>query len=295
MELKQSDIFKALTATLIWGSFYLVAKVATETSPPLVFSMQRFILVACLTLPFVQIPRAALPRIAALALLFGIGHLSIGMLPFRSALDVSTIILVGLLAVPMLSLLGMIFFRERLRALQIGGMGLAFVGVALVVGAPQHFDLLAIILLLVSCLMWAVSMIVMKGLPEIGPQQLFGWISLFSILPCLLLSLTFEDHGEIFQSLLRPQSWLAPLYAGVGSTIVAYGLWYQLLKRLPVTVLGVFALLPPVFGVISSAIFFNQSLSAATISGAVLALIGVALVTIGKGSDDSPAQILYRD
>ena len=282
MELRQSDIFKALTATLIWGSFYLVAKVATETSPPLVFSTQRFIWVACLTIPFVRIPKAALARIVVLALLFGIGHLAVGMLPFRSQLDVSTIILVGLLAVPLLSLLGVIFLRERLRAQQILGMALAFLGVGFVVGAPQHFDLIAITQLLFSCLMWAVSMIVMKGLPDISPQQLFGWISLFSIVPCLLLSFLLESHHEIYSALLNPRSWLAPLYAGVGSTIVAYGLWYQLLKRLPVTVLGVFALLPPVFGVVSSAIFFNQSLSAVTISGALLALLGVALVTVSK-------------
>lgn len=282
MELRPLDIFKALIATLIWGSFYLVAKVATETSPPLVFSTQRFIWVACLTLPFVKVPRTALLRIAVLSLLFGIGHLAVGTIPFRSKLDVSTIILVGLLSVPILSLLGMAFLGERLRALQLVGTGLAFIGVTLVAGTPQNFDLVAIGLLLVSCLMWAISMIVMKGLPEIGPLQLFGWLSLFSILPCMLLSLVLEDHAEIREAVLRPATWIAPLYAAVGSTIIAYGLWYQLLKRLPVTVLGVFALLPPVFGVISSAIYFKESLTTLSIIGALLALLGVGLVSISK-------------
>lgn len=282
MELSARDTLKALASTVIWGSFYIVAKVATETNPPLVFSTQRFICVALLTIPFVRIPRQALKRIALLSVLFGIGHLAIGTLPFRSNLDVSTIILVGLLSVPLLSLLGLVFLGEKLNPRQILGMVLAFAGVALVVGAPQHFDALGISYLIVSCLMWAISMVVMKGVQAVGPLQLFGWLSLFAILPCLGLSLLLEDHTEVWLSFQRPQSWIGPLYAGVGSTIVAYGMWYQLLKRVPVTILGVFALLPPVFGVISSAIFFKEKLEWSSIVGAVLAITGVALVSIVK-------------
>ncbi len=54
---------------------------------------------------------------------------------------------------------------------------------------------------------------------------------------------------------------LSVAYTALASTITAYGLWFWLLKRYPVTMVSPFSLLTPVFGIAFGQMFFTEALT----------------------------------
>jgi O-acetylserine/cysteine efflux transporter len=65
------------------------------------------------------------------------------------------------------------------------------------------------------------------------------------------------------------------------STLVAYSLWSWLLARHPATTVTPFALLVPVFGMLSSALLLGEPLPAWKLAAAALVIAGLSLNVFG--------------
>lgn len=72
------------------------------------------------------------------------------------------------------------------------------------------------------------------------------------------------------------------LYLGIGTSIVAYFLWYYALGRIESTRVAVFTYLQPVVTTILAVIILNQLITFQFIIGASIALFGVVLVQCSK-------------
>ena len=131
----------------------------------------------------------------------------------------------------------------------------------------------------------------MKRIHNVGVFPMLAWMSLFSVPQILIVSWLLEDAQMHLLATLPLSAFLGALYAAVGSTIVAYGLWYYLMKKYDVSQVSPFSLLSPVFGITLGQVFFHEPLSAQMIAGGLITILGVGiivfrrpkLVVLGKG------------
>jgi drug/metabolite transporter (DMT)-like permease len=174
--------------------------------------------------------------------------------------------------------------RERPGWRVLAGMGLALVGVVVVVGTNLgggSTTLLGDALLLISALAWALFTVL--GAPlvrRLSALVTSTYATLWCIpllLPFVIIELTQRSIGTITLGLV-----LAVLYLGWGATALAWFLWYKGVEHLDAAVAAIFFFAQPVVGGLLSALFLGESLSSGFwLGGAVLAG-GILLASMGK-------------
>ncbi|MEC9482943.1 MAG: DMT family transporter, partial [Halomonas sp.] len=149
-------------------------------------------------------------------------------------------------------------------------------------------------LLLASALFWAVSNLIIKAAPFIPPLTLAGWIALFAIPQVALGTWWFEE--EQWASLMRAgwAGWGAVFYTAVMSSIVAYGLWYRLLQKHPVSRVVPLSLLMPVFAVLLGMWLLDDPLGLNKLLGGLLVVAGLAVINVRFGRRRGAASVSNR-
>lgn len=276
-------ILLAILVSLCWGGNYVAAKISLSVLPPFLLLMLRFGVIALLLVPF--FPRPPLPwkHIAALALLLGTLHFGLMFFAMWFGLSVSGTIVAGQLGVPFACLLGSILYNDRLGRWRSLGMLVAFAGVLIIAGSPQIVVAFgAFLIACVASLCWGAANVWMKHMGKAPILPLLGWMAVFAIPQFALLSLLFEQGQWEAVTQARWPQWAALSYTVVFSTLVAYGGWYWLLSRFPVSHVTPFNLLVPVFGLAIAQAFYAEPMTLQFVSGTVLTLIGVAIIMIRR-------------
>ncbi len=275
-------MFYAILVAAVWGANFVAAKYGLAHFPPFFFTALRFAAASLLLLPFVDRPTSPQMRaIVPIALLSGF-HFALMFVALHRQLDISTSALVGQLGVPFTCLFGAMFLGDRLGPRRIGGIVIAFIGIAVVAGTPniaQHPA--AFMLAISSAFIWAVANIFIKRLRGIPSMQLLAWMSLISVPQLLLLSYFLEPEPWLPLLTSAPLTSLLGLtYTVCASTLLAYGLWYFLLSRHPVSQVTPFSLLTPVFGIACGELFFHETLTSSVLLGGAITILGVAIIVL---------------
>jgi O-acetylserine/cysteine efflux transporter len=265
----------------LWGANFAAVKIGTEEFPPVFMLALRFALVATLMLPFVNRPRRpeVLPILAVSITLGGLhfGLMFVGL----NFIDASSAAIAGQLGVPFSTILAVIFFDEKLGWRRVVGVTVAFAGVAILAGAPRlDGQLVGLFVVITSSFAWAVSNIILKRYGPVQPFTLTGWMALFAVPQLLLVSAVMETNQ--WQAVIAADwtGWAALLYTVVGSSILAYGLWYTLINKHPVSHVVSFTLLAPVFAVAAAATILSEPVTLSLVLGGLLTLLGVGIVEI---------------
>ena len=82
--------------------------------------------------------------------------------------------------------------------------------------------------------------------------------------------------GEIPQ--LTSAGWISILFLGIFGSGLAYIAWYDALKVLPASQLGVFIYIEPLVTMIVAAILLSEVVNAASITGGAITILGIYLV-----------------
>ncbi len=271
------DIFLALLVQVLWGLNFVAVKTGLADFPPILLVTLRFGLVALLVVPFLRIPLNALRDVILLSFTLGTLHFALLFIGMADISAGTTGILIQL-GVPFSALLGVILYREKLGPWRIGGLAVAFSGAALLAGGPDVPALAPALLLIISAFAWAVSNLLAKKTSTVNPVALSGWMSLFAFPQTALWSwLTEEGQMQAIAS-AGYQTWIALLYTAVASSIIAYGLWYWLLRRHPVSHVVPFSLLNPVVGMTVGVLLLGEDVTAWKVGGALLTLTGVGTI-----------------
>jgi drug/metabolite transporter (DMT)-like permease len=183
-----------------------------------------------------------------------------------------------------IALLGWLFLKEKLGWLRTTGIGLAALGVLLVVSkgslsslASGHFGSPGDILIMISAPNWAVFSVLsrsrLKRYPA-APMMFYvmalGW--LFSSV------LFFAGHGLNEFSHLTLNGWLGVGFLGVICSGFAYIFYYDALQVIPATQAGVFLYLEPLVTLVVAAIILGEPLLLVALLGGAIILLGVWLV-----------------
>lgn len=271
----------ALAVVAIWGTNFVVIKLALESLPPLLLAALRFgfaFLPAALLLPRPQVPLAAL---AAYGLLIGVGQFGVLYLAMDGWISPGLASLVVQVQVFFTIGLSVALRGERVRPLQMAALALGLAGLATIAAFSDGADATApgLLLVLGAGLSWSLGNMVSTRAGGARILPFVVWSSLFAVPPLLLLSLALEGWPRIAAGLsgAGPGAWAAVLWQSFGNTLLGYGAWAWLLQRHPAAVIAPWALLVPVFGLLASALALGEALPPWKLAAAALIVGGLAL------------------
>ncbi len=283
-------IVEAAFSVIVWGASFIATKVALRYVSPLTVVWLRFAIgVVILGIAMVIRRQMAWPGAKEwgyFALLGFIGitfHQWLQSTALLTAEASTTAWIISTTPVFM-ALLGWLLLRERLRWLQIFGIGLAGTGVLIVVTKGNlaslvggHFGSSGDALVMVSAANWAVfSALSRPGLQRYPATRMMFFVMISGWLFTSLLLVGSSGLGDI--SHLRLSGWLGIGFLGIFCSGLAYIAWYDALQVMPASQLGVFLYLEPLVAVGVAALVLNESLTISSLLGGVTILLGVWMV-----------------
>ena len=270
----------ALAVVFVWGTNFVVIKLALGDLPPLLLAALRFLLAllpAALLLPR---PHVGIGNLAGYGLLIGAGQFGLLYIAMDGHISPGLASLVVQTQVFFTIGLAMWFAHEPLRAFQAVAVLLSAVGLGIV---GWHTDatttLPGLVLVLGAAAAWAGGNILTKRAGSINMLAYVVWPSAFSVPVLFGLSLAFEGWDAIVQGVSRATvgTWVAVGWQAWANTLFGYAAWSWLLSRYSAAAVTPMALLVPVFGMGASALWLGEPLPAWKLVAAALVISGLAI------------------
>ena len=168
------------------------------------------------------------------------------------------------------------FFREaRVGGVRLVGLGIGFVGVALLVGAQPQGKLLAALAVVAMALCYAIGTLLagrhLRSTPPLVVALASAGVSTLVALPVGVVQAPAGMwHGETITAIL---------VLGFVGTAVAYLLFFELIQRAGANYATLVTYLVPPIALAYGAIFLDESFGLTAFASLALILVGVALAT----------------
>ena len=270
----------ALAVVAVWGTNFVVIKIALGTVPPLLLAVLRFAFAVLPAVLFIRRPAVPWRQLAAYGVLIGVGQFGLLYLAIDGRISPGLASLVVQTQVFFTIGLAIVLAGERVRAYQWLALALAAGGIAIIAWHTGGDTTAAgLMLVIAAALAWAGGNMVARASGRVDMLGYVVWSSAFAVPPLLALSLWFEGPARIGQALADADAavWAAVLWQSLGNTLFGYAAWGWLLARHPAATVAPMALGVPVFGMLASALWLHEPLPAWKLGAAALVLAGLAL------------------
>ena len=183
-------------------------------------------------------------------------------------------------------LIGVIFQHQRPSFYEYVGVGVSFVGAAIVILAGGHGkngsnNLLGDLLAVASTLCYAFYLVIIeKPSKTYKPITLLRWVFLFAALPALFLIPGMS--GEAIWHTTSTIPWVEIVFILVGPTYLAYFLVQPAEKRIGSELVSLYQYLLPVFATISAVFMLSDKLHPLQVVAMAIIVVGMVLTNIGK-------------
>ena len=263
---------------LLWSVSTIASKGALDVFGPLTLTTLRFAPAGLILLALVRsqgklptVRRADWPGLWLLALLgivltYGLYYTGVARTTASEA------VLLTACEPILIALFARIFLREHLSRQQWTGLCVGLAGIWLIVGRGGNVG--NVIALAALCIETTTSVIA-KRLTSLYPGLFVVAIEMLLGSLLLLPGVGWEliHHQPVL-------SWAIlgyVLYLSLICSALGYGVWFRLMERYPVSALGAFILIQPLFGPLAGWMFRHETLTARAVVGAALVILGVAL------------------
>ncbi|ERP91840.1 membrane protein [Marinobacter sp. ES-1] len=286
------DYIGLVLTPLFWAGNAVVARATVEHIPPLSMSFWRWVIALALILPFGlpglwrhrQVIRQHLVTLLVLAT-FSVAAFN-SLLYYAAMTTTATNIALINSTIPIfVALLAWLLLGERTRPVQALGIGLAIVGILIVI---ERGDLRIIaqlqaqpgdLIMVAAVFSWGVFSVLLRkhvvplpALTFLTAQILLGTLV---ILPFYLGDLLWFSGGfELSGSTALPLAFFA-IFPG----ILAYAFWNHAVHEIGPANAAIFMYLTPIFASILAILFLGESLGLYHLFGALLILAGLLLAT----------------
>ena len=287
-----AHIALAVLVAAVWGTNFIAMREGLDAFPPFLFSALRFLMAAVPWVFFIRFPAIRWTHLLGITgalvvtkfsfLFFG---MNAGMPPGLTSLVLQsqaffTVILASLI------------LREHPRPLQIAGVVVAFVGIALIYHlADATVTTLGMTLVLLAGVAWAVSNLFMRVSKAPDMLAVIVWASLLGCPVLFGLSLVAEGPTLIATSIksIDSKALFVLAYSAFGSTILGYVAWGMLIRTYGAGQVAPFSLLVPIFGMSSAWLYYGEPLGLARLSAAALVIVGLGMVAWRRKRVQLPA------
>lgn len=270
----------ALAVVAVWGTNFVVIKLALNHLPPLLFAALRFTLALLPAMFFLPMPKVGWKNMAVYGVLIGLGQFGLLYLAMHGHISPGIASLVVQTQVFFTIGLSMRLSGERVQPFQWFALLLATAGIA---NIGLHTDgtttVLGLALVLCAALSWAGGNIAAKQGAPSNMLAYVVWSSAFALPPLYAVSFLMEGWDAIAQGVRDADAatWAAVAWQSWGNTLFGYAAWGWLLARHPAATITPMALLVPVFGMGASAIWLGEALPAWKLVAAALVMGGLAV------------------
>ena len=277
---------------LIWGFALVAGKVSLGHFPPFLFAGLRFILVMAVLFPFLKIHKGKMRQIIVIALCagpIGFGLFFVGL----SMADASVVGIVTQLGVPMSAILSVIILKEEIFWRRWLGIALSFFGIMIISFDPTVFNYInGVIIIFISAVVGSFGTIFQRQIKGVGVFELQAWVALVSFPGLFVASFLFESNQWEIVETASLLEWSGILYVAFASSLVGHAGIYYLLQRYEVSQTAPLTLLAPIFTVGFSVTLLGDVITDRMIAGALVALIGVLIVTVRQAQKGQPVPAL---
>jgi O-acetylserine/cysteine efflux transporter len=288
--LSPRDLVLTLAVVAVWGYTFVPIKVALAEVPPFALAAVRFLLAAIPLAFFIR--RPAMPWRYVIGYGFAIGVFQFGLLFLGMKLGMPAGLSSLVIQLQVFFTIGLAVALEgdRLQRHHLLGAAVATAGIVLLaahkLGAGAGGTFIGFMLVIASAFAWASGNIIAKrGAGTHAPDMfaLVVWSSLIPPLPLAALSYATEGGASVVQMIgaMSPTAWGCVAFMAYGATLFGFASWNALLHRYPTALISPFALLIPVSGLASGAVFLGESLAPLQAAGALLVFAGLAVNVYG--------------
>ncbi len=279
-----------LAVYFIWGTTYLGIRFGLEGFPPFMLNGIRFVIAGAVLALIARMRRHPWPtkaqwwnslRIGLLMMVGGIGLVSIAEdLGVGSGVAATAVAVIPMWVALITGLLG-----EWPTRREWVGLGLGLLGVLVLVGEGDfQSTLVGTLLIVIAPISWSIGSVwsARADLPEssamaTSAQLLSAGVALLVIGPL---------RGERIMEMPQATSWLALAYLTIFGSIVAYTAYIYLLKTVRPGMVASYAYVNPAVAVIAGVTLGGEVFTGPLFVAMPLILIGVAMVTLGRGRRD---------
>jgi len=283
-------IWAALVAVyIVWGSTYLAIAVAVETMPPLLMASVRFLIAGGLLYawairrgdragdrPTLRQWRAA--AIIGVALLLG-GN---GAVVLAEQTVPSGIAALLVATVPLwLVILARVVLRERVTGRETLGIGIGFVGIALLVEPWKGFafDPLGVFLMLFASVSWAAGSLYARNAPlpsrplvGTAMEMLTGGVALG------IAGLASGELGDLRLAEVSFASIMGLLFLIVFGSLVGFTAYAWLLRVARTSLVSTYAYVNPIVAVLLGWAILDEQVTPLTLIAGAVIVVAVALI-----------------
>ena len=281
-----------LFAVISWGISFVATKIALGEITPITLIIIRLIMAVFLLVIIAKVTgrdfsinRKNHSYIFLLALI-AVFHLWIQVTGLKYTTVSNTGWIIGTAPVFM-ALLGFIFFKEKLRLINIAGIVVAFFGLLLLIGRGDFSKINLIsnkgdVMVLASSFTWSVYSLVNKKISLSYPPLM---TILYLFLTMAILLIPFNISHEVFESVihLTRNAWISLIFLGFICSGVSYVLWAQALSEMDTAKVGAFLYFEPFVTIFAAWLILNEHITLVIILSGLIITAGVILVN-KKGS-----------
>lgn len=278
--LPPAHLLLAIAIMAVWGTNFVVIKLALEHLPPLTLALLRFALVFFPLALFLPRPQVGWGNLAAYGVLIGAGQFGILFTAMRADITPGLASLVVQTQVFFTIFLSMRLTGEKVGRYQLAGLLLASSGLAVIAFQTDGSATpLGLGLVLIAALSWSGGNMVAR---HAVPQNMLAyvvWSSIFAVPPLLGFALLLEGPEAMLAGIAAADgaTWAAVLWQSVGNTMFGYAAWGWLLNRHPAATVAPMALLVPVFGMGASALLLAEPLQSWKLIAFALVMAGLSV------------------
>lgn len=278
------DFLLAGTITLIWGMNFSFIKLGLTSLDPFMLAGWRFLLCVIPLIFFIKKPNVKMVYLVSYGLLFGVGLWGMVSVGIYFGISAGMASLVFQISVFFTIILSYFFLGETMNNIRKFAFVLALFGVGLIITVTDgSVTILGLTFVLIGAMAWAITNIILKKAEVKEVFSFIVWSSLFSPIPLFILA--YITQGETvyidFFENLDTYGVLSILFQAYPTTLLGYFVWNSLLKKYSVSIVTPITLLVPIFGLLSSYIIFDESISQIKILACIIIVLALGINTFG--------------
>jgi len=288
------DLLLGIFVMIIWGLNFSVIKLGVNEIDPLLLTALRFSLAVIPAVFFVKRPLVKWRYLMGYGLIFAIGVWGMGSWSIQAGLSAGMASVLLQMNVVISLLVGYFLFKEKISPIKFIGSIVAIMGLALsVLVTDGSVTKLGLILILIASLSWSITSIIVK---RAGTKEIFAfsiWGMLFAPLPLFMLVFLQSDPEKIMtlNLLFNSSVIFSVLFQAYPVTLFGYWVWNRLLVKYPLSTVAPLTLLVPIFGLLGSAIFYQEQIG---LVKAIACLLVIAGLIIGLVKMDKLKEYLHQ-
>jgi len=276
-----------MLAIIFWGTSFIATKtLLDELTPETIISLRLILgsmlltILAFLTKNKFTVKLKSHVYIFVLALI-AVFHLWIQVTGLKFTTASNTGWIIGTAPIFM-AILAAIFFKEKVKFLQAGGILIAMFGVLLLIGKGNFQSINLIenkgdLMVLASAFTWGVYSMVNKKI-SLSYSPLMTILYLFLMMAIIIIAFNVNENSVNSVIHLSAVGWISILFLGLLCSGVAYVIWAQALRDIESAKVGAFLYFEPIVTVIAAWFFLNEAITVLMIVSGIIITIGVLLV-----------------